>query len=325
MKKKILSGMRPTGKLHLGHYFGVLQNLIELQKDDNYECYYMISDLHALTTEYLDPTMIGENTLNMIVDWIVSGIDPEKAVIFKQSEIQQHSELFLILSMITPLTWLKHCQTYKEQIIENKNKKLNHYGFLGYPVLMASDIMLYKAEIIPVGQDQIPHLELIRKIIKKFNDLYGCFFVEPHEKLTNFERVIGIDGRKMSKSYNNSILICENYDVLKKKIKMSFTDPKKIKKYDKGNTNGCSVFSLYKMFVNDGNKKKDCENGLIYCDMCKKQLIEIIYEFTKPLIYKRKNILSDVTYLKKIIEIGTEKAKYIANNTILEILKIFNL
>ncbi|GHT46704.1 tryptophan--tRNA ligase [Endomicrobiia bacterium] len=318
MRKKVLSGMRPTGRLHIGHYFGALRKWIELQ--DECDCYYMSSDWHALTTDYADTFKIDENTLEMVADWITAGIDPQKVVIFKQSEVPQHSELFLILSMITPLGWLQRCSTYKEQIEAIKNKDLNNYGFLGYPVLMAADILLYKADVVPVGEDQLSHLEFSREIARRFNNFYGNVLVEPQEKLAKFSRVPGLDGRKMSKSHNNSILIGESDDTLSKKVKNMFTDPLKIKKDDPGHPDGCAVFAFHKIFNNDHKRRKEeCKSGLIGCAACKKQIMEMLSEFMKPLAEKRKIVISDKAYLKKIIGIGNLQAKEVARKTLIEI------
>ncbi|MDR3330972.1 MAG: tryptophan--tRNA ligase [Endomicrobium sp.] len=318
MKKKVLSGMRPTGGLHLGHYFGVLQNWVALQ--DECDCYYMSSDWHALTTDYADTSKIDENTLDMVADWITAGIDPEKVTIFKQSFVHQHSEMFLVLSMLTPLGLLYRCPTYKEQIKEIKNKKLNNYGFLGYPVLMAADILLYKTDIVPVGEDQLSHLEFTREIARKFNSLYCNILVEPKEKLTKAAKLPGLDGRKMSKSYGNSILLGENDDILRDKVKNMFTDPLKIKKNDFGHPDGCVVFAFHKIFIKEyKNRELECKMGMVACITCKKQLMEMLSSFMKPLTEKRKIIVSDKAYLKKIIKIGSQKAVETAQMTMLEI------
>jgi tryptophanyl-tRNA synthetase len=241
-------------------------------------------------------------------------------VIFKQSKVPQHSELFLILSMITPLSWLQRCPTYKEQIKEVKNKDLNNYGFLGYPVLMSADILLYKASTVPVGCDQLAHLEFTREIARRFNNLYNNIFIEPKEELTKEAKVPGLDGRKMSKSYDNSIFLGDNSDILKEKVKNMFTDPLKIRKNDPGHPDNCIVFAFYKIFNKEYiNRQEDCKAGLIGCAMCKKQITEILSEFMKPLATKRRDIISDKVYLEKLIENGSQKAQEIAQKTILEV------
>jgi tryptophanyl-tRNA synthetase len=321
MRKRVLSGMRPTGRLHLGHYFGALKNWISLQ--DEYECYYMSADWHALTTEYADTSKIEKNTLETIADWLTAGIDPEKVIIFKQSKVPQHSELFLVLSMITPLGWLESCPTYKEQVKEIKNKDLSSYGFLGYPVLMIADILLYKANIVPIGKDQLAHLELTREIVRRFNNFYGSILVEPKESLTKIAKLPGLDGRKMSKSYDNSIFLNDDNDVLRVKIESMFTDPLKVKKDTPGHPDGCVVFAFHKIFDEQCREREEkCKAGLIYCVMCKKQLIEMLSEFIKPLAEKRKAIMAEKTYLEKIIDVGIEKARETAQQTMVEIRQV---
>jgi tryptophanyl-tRNA synthetase len=320
MRKKVLSGMRPTGRLHLGHYFGALKNWIELQNE--YECYYMSADWHALTTDYADTSKINENTFEMVADWITAGIDPEKSVIFKQSEVPQHSELFLILSMITPLGWLYRCPTYKEQLTEIKNKDLHNFGFLGYPVLQAADILLYMADVVPVGEDQLAHLELTREITRRFNNFYGDVLVEPQAKLTKSARVPGIDARKMSKSYGNSVLLGEDNDSVKKKVQEMYTDPLKIKKDDPGHPEGCVVFAFHKIF-NDKYQEREveCKAGSVGCVLCKKQLMEMLSVFMKPLAEKRAVLMQDKAYLEKVIKEGTAKARETAAATMSNVRK----
>ncbi|MDR1928494.1 MAG: tryptophan--tRNA ligase [Endomicrobium sp.] len=318
--KTLLSGMRPTGRLHLGHYFGVLSSWIKLQ--NKCKCYFMASDWHALTSDYVDTSMINNNTLEMLADWITIGIDYKQSIIFQQSKVPQHSELFLILSMLTPLSWLKRCPTYKRQIKEIKNKDLNNYGFLGYPVLMAADILLYKAEIVPIGDDQLSHLEFTRDIARRFNNFYGNILIEPKEKLNKISRIPGLDGRKMSKSYYNTILLGETNDILKKKIENLFTDPLKIRRHDRGHPDDCVVFTFHKIINTEySDIRKKCIIGSIWCMLCKKYLMEILSEFMGPLEKKRKNIISDKTFLEKIIKMGSQKAEAIAQNTIDEIRK----
>ena len=320
MKKKVLSGMRPTGRLHLGHYFGALKNWIRLQ--DEYECYYMSADWHALTTDYADTSKINENTFEMVADWITAGVNPEKSVIFKQSEVSQHGELFLILSMITPLGWLYRCPTYKEQLSEIKNKDLNNFGFLGYPVLQAADILLYKADLVPVGEDQLAHLELTREIARRFNNFYGSFLTEPQAMLAKSARVPGTDARKMSKSYGNSVLLGENDDGIKKKVQEMYTDPLKIRKDDPGHPQGCVVFAFHKIFnENYKEREAECKAGSVGCVFCKRQLIDALSAFMKPLSEKRAELMGDKAYLEKIIKEGGRKARETAAETMSHIRK----
>ena len=312
--------MRPTGRLHLGHYFGALKNWVEMQNE--YDCFYMSADWHALTTDYADTSNIADNTLEMVADWITAGIDPKKAVLFKQSAVPAHSELFLILSMITPLGWLERCPTYKEQKNEIKNKDLNNFGFLGYPVLMAADILVYKADLVPVGEDQLAHLEFSREITRRFNNFYGNVLVEPQAKLTKSARVPGLDGRKMSKSYGNSIFLGEDDDSIKQKVQTMFTDPLKIKKDDPGHPDGCVVFAFHKIFNKDFKAREaECKAGSVGCVACKKQIVEMLSEFMKPLAQKRKDLTADKSYLQKIINEGSAAANEAAEKNMAEIRK----
>ena len=318
--KRVLSAMRPTGRLHLGHYFGALQNWLKIQQD--FECFYMVADLHALTSNYADTSKIKDDSIDMVIDWLTVGIDPKKAVIFRQSEVKEHSELFLILSMITPLGWLQRCPTYKEQLKEVQNKDLNNYGFLGYPVLMASDILLYKAQNVPVGEDQLAHLEMTREIARRFNNFYGEVLLEPQALLTKAARVPGLDKRKMSKSYGNSILIAESEDEIAKKVKTMYTDPLRIKATDEGHPEGCVVFAFHELFNKDSEKRKqECKQGCIGCVKCKKELTSLMCEFSKPLIEKRNELVKDKTYIEKILNEGKEKARFEADKTMQEIKK----
>ena len=319
--KRVLSAMRPTGRLHLGHYFGALKNWINIQQQD-FECFYMVADLHALTSNYADTSRIKDDSIDMVIDWLTVGIDPNKATIFRQSEVAQHSELFLILSMITPLGWLQRCPTYKEQLNEIKSKDLNNYGFLGYPVLMASDILLYKAQSVPVGEDQLAHLEFSREIARRFNNFYGEVLLEPQALLTKSARVPGLDRRKMSKSYNNSILIAETEDEIVRKVKTMYTDPARIKATDIGHPEGSVVFAFQELFNKDAQKRKEeCKQGCIGCMKCKKELMALMCEFAKPMMEKRNELLKDKSYVEKILNEGKEKARFEADKTMQEIKK----
>ena len=317
-KKRVLSGMRPTGRLHLGHYFGALKNYVAIQ--DTHECFFMVADWHALTSDYADTSNIRENVIDMVIDWLSVGIDSKKAVIFRQSEVPQHSELFLILSMITPLGWLQRCPTYKEQLKEIQNKDLNNYGFLGYPVLMASDILLYKANEVPVGEDQLAHLEFSREITRRFNNFYGDVLVEPQALLTKTARVPGLDKRKMSKSYGNSILLAETDEDIAKKVKTMYTDPLRIKATDPGHPDGCVVFAFHEIFNKDAQtRKQECINGCVGCVKCKKELTEMICEFSRPILKKRQELANDKKYVEDILKEGSLKAEQVASQTMKEI------
>ncbi|MDO8661973.1 MAG: tryptophan--tRNA ligase [Candidatus Omnitrophota bacterium] len=326
MKKRILSGMRPTGKLHLGHLVGALDNWIKLQ--DEYDCLFMAADWHALMSEYEDTALLSENTLDNVLDWLSAGIDPNKATIFIQSHVPQHAELHMIFSCITPLGILERCPTYKEQMREVKTRDLNTYGFLGYPVLQAADILLYKADKVPVGQDQLPHLELTREIARLFNNLSKKeTFPSPDAILTKTPKLLGLDGRKMSKSYMNTINLSDTADLITRKISTMFTDPKRIKLTDAGHPDICNVFSYYSIFVPE--VKNDvynwCSNAKSGCTECKKRLAAHIIEKVAPIQQKRALLLKDKAGLKKILDEGAKKASSIASETMKEARKAINL
>lgn len=319
-KKRILSGMRPTGRLHIGHYFGALQNWAALQ--DEYECFYMVADWHAVMSEYKDTSKIAEYGKDNVVDWIACGIDPDKSTIFIQSAVPEHAELHLILSCITPLGWLERCPTYKEQVGELASKDVTNYAFLGYPVLQASDIILYKAEAVPVGEDQLPHLELTREIVRRFNSFFGNIFPEPQAKLTPISRLLGTDGKKMSKSYNNSIELSESAEAVKKKTSSMFTDPKRIKRTDLGHPHECNVFTYHNLFSKKSRVPEievACSTAKIGCTECKAEIGERLVEFLKPFNEKRKEILETKGKIEDIIEKGNQKARKVAKATLDEV------
>ncbi len=335
--KRILSGMRPSGKLHVGHYFGALNNWVNLQ--DSYECYYMIADWHALTSEYANPGELQENISEMVIDWLASGINPNKSVLFRQSEVKEHAELHLLLSMIIPLPWLERCPTYKEQLQEIKDRDLSTYGFLGYPVLQAADILIYKAEFVPVGEDQLPHLELSREIARRFNNFYGSprpctqergkILPEPQALLTETAKLPGVDGRKMSKSYNNAIYLSDSEEGVTEKVRNMFTDPQKIRIDDPGHpeTSGCVVYAFYQALAPHFFEKVrgECEKGKIGCVACKKELAVILNHFLEPFRKRRKELASDPEKIKKILLQGKEKAQIVAQKTMAEVRKAMNL
>ncbi|MFO7930125.1 MAG: tryptophan--tRNA ligase [Desulfosalsimonas sp.] len=241
--KRIVSGMRPTGALHLGNLHGALKNWINMQ--DQYECFFFIADWHALTSDYENPGNIKNYTLNMMTDWLAAGLSPEKSVLFVQSRIKEHAELFLLLSMITPVPWLERNPTYKEQIDALENRDLSTFGFLGYPVLQAADIIIYKADAVPVGVDQAPHIEITREIARRYNHLYGKVFPEPETVLTETSKILGTDRRKMSKSYNNAIFLSDSPEEIRKKVSQMITDPQRMKKSDPGDPSVCNVFTFH--------------------------------------------------------------------------------
>jgi tryptophanyl-tRNA synthetase len=331
MKKRILSGMRPTGKLHLGHLVGALANWSRLQ--DEYDCFFMVADWHALMSEYENPVDIKSNILDNVIDWLACGIDPEKSVIFVQSQVPEHLELYFILSLITPLGLLERCPTYKEQLRQITNRDLNTYAFLGYPVLQAADILLYKANAVPVGEDQLPHLELSRQIVRKFNHLYpiagstssgagktDCF-PEPLALLTKTTRLLGLDGRKMSKSYNNYISLSDEPEVIRKKIQSMFTDPQRIRLSDSGHPHKCNVFSYYAEFFPETKKETEqrCVKSTIGCTECKKELAVKIIDLLAPIQEKRQALQKDKKHIQEILSAGRLRASVVAKETIAEV------
>ncbi|MEW6482540.1 MAG: tryptophan--tRNA ligase [bacterium] len=319
--ERVLSGMRPTGKLHLGHLKGALENWKFLQ--ERYECLYMIADWHALMSEYQSSKEIANNTKEVLIDWLSFGIDPKKAIIFCQSEIPCHSELYLLFSIITPLGWLKRNPTYKEQIQELSNLDLETHGFLGYPVLQGADILLYKATIVPIGVDQLPHLELTRELLRRFNHLYSETFPTPSPLLTETPKLPGTDGRKMSKSYNNAIFISDSSNEIRKKIKMMITDKERIYSNDPGHPDICNVFDIWKAFSKEKSKEieRECKNAKIGCVSCKDNLSFLLSDELKPIREKREELEKDSEYLSKILKEGRERAYEIASRTMAEIRK----
>jgi tryptophanyl-tRNA synthetase len=324
-RKIILSGMRPTGRLHLGHLVGTLHNWIKLQ--DNYECFYMVADWHALMSEYKNPEEIKQSIIDNVIDWVSCGINPSCACVFVQSHIKEHSELHLILSCITPLGWLERCPTFKEQVEQMKAKDVNTYAFFGYPVLQSADILIYNADCVPVGEDQLPHLEITREIARKFNHHFGKIFNEPHPLLTSIPRLIGLDGRKMSKSYDNAIFLSDTKDIIKKKISSMFTDLKRIYKTDPGHPDLCNVFSWFSIFKPQiaQDVRDYCESAKVGCTQCKANLSEEIIKFLMPIQEKRKQIESDKTTILMWLENGEEKARQFARNTMQSVRKAVGL
>ncbi len=316
MKERVLSGMRPTGKLHIGHLFGALQNYLELQK--KYNCFFMIADWHALMSEYENPSEISANTLDCTIDWLSVGVDPEISTIFVQSHIKEHLELNMALSVMTPLSWLERCPTYKEQLREITTRDLTTYGFLGYPVLQAADILLYKAKYVPVGVDQLPHLEIAREIVRRFNGLYKKeVLVEPEPILTKFPKILGTDNRKMSKSYDNFISLSDEPEVIKKKVMTMVTDPKRIKLSDIGHPDECNLYSYYKIFKMDITEEvfDYCSKAKVGCTVCKAKLADIIIDYLAPIREKRKKLLNDKESVVKVLEKGAIKAQDFASDT----------
>jgi len=323
MKKIVFSAMRPTGKLHLGHLVGALENWIKLQ--DEYSCIFGIVDWHALMGEYERSEGIQENIVDMAVDWIACGLDPNKSIIFVQSQVPEHLELFMILSCMTPLGWLERNPTYKEQLREIKARDLQTYGFLGYPVLQAADILLYKANAVPIGEDQLPHIELTREIARRFNHLYKTeLFPDCKAILTKTPRLLGVDNRKMSKSYDNAINLSDSPEIIRKKIQSMFTDPQRIKLADPGHPDVCNVYSYYEVFA--PNRKKEvydwCTGALKGCTDCKKILAETILEQLVPIQEKRQALIKSKNRVMEILEAGSKHARALAQKTISEVKEV---
>ena len=315
-RKVVLSGMRPTGKLHLGHWVGAISNWVELQK--GYKCFFMAADWHALMSEYENPSHIKENTFEVVKDWLACGIDPEKSTLFIQSRVPEHLELAMVFSLLTPLGWLERCATYKEQLRELKGRMLATYGFLGYPVLQAADIALYNAHSVPVGMDQLPHLELAREIIRKFHKLYKKdVFIEPEPILTKVPKLVGIDNRKMSKSYDNAINLSDSQGTLKKKVFSMYTDPQRTRADIPGKVEGNPVFIYHELFNSNQEEVKDLkkryQSGKVGDVEVKEKLYRALNRFLAPIRQKRES-LSDIK-IQEILDKGNEQASLAAQKT----------
>jgi tryptophanyl-tRNA synthetase len=382
---RIVSGMRPTGKLHLGHYFGVIKNWLKLQ--DSNECFFFVADWHALTNKYKETSDLKQNIYDLVIDWLSCGINPEKSTIFVQSGVKEHGELALLFGMITPKSWLELNPSYKDlkfnlifqyirdflfgknikidqdklheivhkafyhkkdidykgltkdltdlkikqeivnEIVHNIKegdigKDIDTFGFFGYPILMAADILIYNADAVPVGEDQLPHIEITREIARRFNNLYSPIFKEPQALLTESSKLLGTDGRKMSKSYNNTIALSEPRETLEKKVLSMKTDPQRLKKTDPGRPEICNVFSYHKYFTDSQEVDKiqaKCRNAEIGCVECKKILFENIDRFLSPIREKRKEYEENIEYVEKIIITGTQKAKEAAKENMKDV------
>jgi len=349
---RVLSGMRPTGKLHLGHYVGALENWVRLQS--KYECFYFVADWHALTTDYADTSKVKSSSLEMVFDWLAAGLDPEKATLFIQSHILEHAELHLLLSLITPLGWLERVPTYKEQRENIKDKDLGTYGFLGYPVLQSADILIYQADYVPVGEDQVPHVELTREIARRFNQFYslpqprrvqalkpeakseGDFvtietsnvFPEPQSLLTPAAKLPGTDGRKMSKSYGNAVLLTDPEPLVRQKLKTMVTDPARMRRTDKGNPEICPVGDLHKIFSDEQTIAKvweGCKTAGIGCIECKKWASDGLVQVLAPIQERRRKYEENPRLAWDILEAGTARAKKIARATMQEVRQAMRL
>jgi len=319
LRKRVLSGMRSTGKLHLGNYIGALDNWVRMQ--DEYQCFFEVADWHALTTDYADTSQVKQNSVEVALDWLAAGLDPEKSVIFIQSHVPAHAELHLLFSMITPLGWLERVPTYKEQRDNIKDKDLGTYGFLGYPVLQSADILLYKGEVVPVGEDQVAHVELTREIARRFNGFYGKrenVFPEPQSLLTVAPKLPGTDGRKMSKSYGNAILLTDPEPVVRAKLKTMVTDPARVRRTDPGNPDVCPVGDLHKIFSSKETVAKvdaGCRSAGIGCIECKGWAADALVQLLNPMQERRKKFEENPRLAWDILEAGSARARKVAAET----------
>ncbi len=321
--------MRPTGKLHLGNYVGALQNWVGMQ--DKYECFFCVVDWHALTTDYADTSRVKENSLEVTYDWLAAGLDPEKSVLFMQSHVPAHAELHLLLSMITPLGWLERVPTYKEQRENIKEKDLGTYGFLGYPLLQAADILVYRADLVPVGEDQVAHVELTREIARRFNGFYGApkgVFPEPQTLLTPAAKLPGTDGRKMSKSYGNTIMLADPEPVVRQKLKTMVTDPARVRRSDPGNPDVCPVGDLHKIFSDQQTMAKvneGCRSAGIGCIECKGWAADALVQLLNPMQERRKKYEDNPRLAWDILEDGTKKARTAAAATMEQVRSVMGM
>ncbi|MEG6521058.1 tryptophan--tRNA ligase [Desulfotomaculum sp. 1211_IL3151] len=320
-KGVILSEMRPTGRLHLGHQ-SVLNNWVRLQEE--YNCYFGVADWHALTTGWEEAKDIRANTIEMVADWLANGLDPEKCALFRQSAVQEHAELHLLLSMVTPLSWLERVPTYKDQIqkLGELGKDINSYGFLGYPLLMAADILVYKANAVPVGEDQTPHVELTREVARRFNHLFKPVFPEPQAIINKDVAVLpGVDGAKMSKSYHNYISMGAGTEEIKKHVNLMVTDPARIRKTDPGNPDVCVVHKFHRIYNSSilEGIETECRAGQIGCVACKKQLTGALEENLGPIRERREQVLAKKGYVEEILQAGEAKARQATVKTLEEV------
>src|SRR5579862_6421244 len=319
LRKRVLSGMRSTGKLHLGNYVGALDNWVRMQ--DEYQCFFEVADWHALTTDYADTSRVKQNSLDVALDWLAAGLDPEKSVVFIQSHVPAHAELHLLFSMITPLGWLERVPTYKEQRENIKDKDLGTYGFLGYPLLQAADILIYRADLVPVGEDQVAHVELTREIARRFNGFYGAttpVFPEPQSLLTPAAKLPGTDGRKMSKSYGNTIMLADPEPVVRQKLKTMVTDPARVRRSDPGNPDVCPVGDLHKIFSSKETMAKvneGCRSAGIGCIECKSWAADALVQLLNPMQERRRKFEENPRLAWDILEAGSERARKTAGET----------
>lgn len=325
--KRVLSGMQPSGLMHLGNYLGALENWKALQT--HYDCYFFVADWHALSTNYADTSRVREFVREMLIDWLAAGIDPARSTVFVQSHVPEHAILHLLLSMITPISWLERNPTYKEKQEAIKEKDLGTYGFLGYPVLQAADILLYKPDFVPVGKDQLPHLELTREIARRFNDIYKTpVFPEPKEHLTKFPKVLGTDGRKMSKSYHNTINLSDPEPVVRQKLKTMMTDPARARRTDPGNPDLCPVYEFHKIYSPLPVQEQianECRTAAVGCIDCKKLVADRMVEHLTPVWDARAKLADNPAHLDAIVQDGSERAAKVAKATLAEVIEAMKI
>lgn len=329
-RKRVLSGMRSTGKLHLGNYVGALANWVKMQ--DQYECFFFLADWHALTTDYADTSLVKQNSLEVTLDWLAAGLDPERSTMFIQSHVPQHAELHLLFSMITPLGWLERVPTYKEQRENIQDKDLGTYGFLGYPLLQAADILIYKGDFVPVGEDQVPHVELTREVARRFNQFYKLdgeeVFPEPQPLLTPAPKLPGTDGRKMSKSYGNTVMLTDPEPVVRQKLKTMVTDPARVRRTDPGDPDKCPVGDLHKIFSSAGTMAKvyaGCRSAGIGCIECKGWVADALVQVLNPMQERRRKYENNPRLAWDILENGSAKAREVAAATMEQVRAAMNM
>ena len=321
MKPRVVSGMRPTGKLHLGHLVGALRQWAELQ--ETYDCMYFVADWHALTSEYADTAQVTSSAYDNVADWIAAGVDPEQSTLFIQSLVPEHAELYLLMSMVVPIPWLERVPTYKEQIDQLSEKDLSTLGFLGYPLLQGADVVIYKAQFVPVGDDQVPHLELIREVVRRFHGFFGALFPEPQPLLTRFPRLPGLDNRKMSKSYGNTIDLSDDATAVQKKVMRMYTDPKRIRADIPGTVEGNPVFLYHDAFNPDVAEVDDLKTryraGTVGDVEVKQKLARAINAVLDPMRERRAEVLAQPARVREILMDGSSRARVIAQETMKQV------
>ncbi len=326
-KRRVVSGMRPTGRLHLGHLVGALQNYVHLQEE--YDCFYFVADWHALTSDYANTAPIVENAYDNVADWIGAGVDPERSTLFVQSRVPEHAELYLLLQMVTPIPWLERVPTYKEQIDQLADRDLSSIGFLGYPLLQTADVIIYNAHFVPVGEDQVPHLELSREVVRRFHNFYGEVFVEPQPLLTPTPRLPGLDNRKMSKSYGNTIDLSDSPEDVVKKVRQMYTDPKRVRADIPGTVEGNPVFTYHDAFNPNREEVEDLKAryraGTVGDVEVKTKLSAAINGVLEPIRARRAAALARPGYLRDVLEAGSARARDVAGETMARVRAAVNL